>query len=839
MPKPRPPLPVHGPTMSSRIRFAAPSIFAALVGLAVQATSGLAETSRIFTASDLPRLRRGITLPESGDYTLKVWSSATSSWTAVEGDGPDQITLSPGEADEPAEPRWQDLGSFRVEAGARLKIRVAGIEDVPEPPKIVGDYRSGEQTIEGGSLSRVPALLAISNASDFDPAPALEILRGRLDSDAPPEDSRRTSVRTNHEGAGFEAPGTLGEWRERADEIRRRLLVSVGLWPMPPRTPLNPRIYGKVERDGYSIEKVALETLPGFVLAGNLYRPAPGTPSGGGERRPVILCPHGHYADGRVNPEVQARCIQWARLGCVVFVYDMVGYNDSKDFGHTFLNDRLRRWGLSLVTLQTWNSVRALDWVRTLPDVDPARVACTGSSGGGTQTFLLTAIDERVKLAAPVVMVSDSFQGGCSCENCAGLRIGLDNVAVAALTAPRPMKLVGATGDWTSKTLTNAYPKIRDIYTLYGVPERISADVFDFPHNYNQTTREAVYAFLAPRLLPGLDAEQTGEGEQSLEAPEDLFAFNDNHPRPGSLRTPEQLEVDLVGMASRQLGDLAPGTRATPWEASRQVLATSHRVRVGLVNPPGAGVAAGEVRELARDGVAVQHHEVGREADDTRIAVVSVTPAESSGRVAVLFAPRGKAALVNARGVWTPLVRTLLDEGVGVVAFDPLFVGESVDPAAYATRRPETVHFDTYNPSLAADRLQDLATVVAWTRTLPDVQGVSLVGVGRWGPLALLALPALEGIERAAIDLNEFGYGDGTASVPADLDLSGVLQFGGLPAAASLAAPVPLWLHGVQADFSAGWATNAYELAGSSQLLRLDRDHPRPKAIAAWIKDGR
>ena len=157
-----------------------------------------------------------------------------------------------------------------------------------------------------------------------------------------------------------------------------------------PRRRSTPQIYGKLDRGDYTIEKVVLETFPGFTLSGNLYRPA--NRSG---KVPAILCPHGHWEDGRVNPEVQQRCIRWAKLGCVVFLYDMVGYNDSKPFKHAFLNDRLRRWGLSLATLQTWNSIRALDWLTSLPDVDPARIGCTGESGGGTQTFLLTALDDR------------------------------------------------------------------------------------------------------------------------------------------------------------------------------------------------------------------------------------------------------------------------------------------------------------------------------------------------------------------------------------------------------------------------------------------------------------
>src|SRR6185437_13972382 len=112
---------------------------------------------------------------------------------------------------------------------------------------------------------------------------------------------------------------------------------------------------------------------------------------------------------------------------------------------------------------------------------------------------------------APVVMVSDSFQGGCVCENAPGLRIGTDNFEFAALTAPRPLKLVGATGDWTAKTMSQAYPTIRAIYALVGTPDRVSADVFDFRHNYNQTSRNAVYAFMGKWLLGIDDSESTRE----------------------------------------------------------------------------------------------------------------------------------------------------------------------------------------------------------------------------------------------------------------------------------------------------------------------------------------
>ena len=382
----------------------------------------------VFTASEFPRLANdGTALPGAGRYTVKVWAPARQSWSLSINKS--TLTLASKTKGDDAAPRWQTVGVLDASTNPRVKIVVTGPKESPKVEKAKAKAKDAKPTVP--SAPALPALLVLSTDAAFDPSPVLDLIRVRLDSTDPMADPRRSTVRTNWQGADFEAPATAQAWRDRARHVREQLLVTMGLWPMFPKTPLKPESHGKLERDGYTIEKVALETFPGFHLAGNLYRPA-GPMTG---KRPAVLCPHGHWVDGRVNPEVQQRCIRLAKLGFVVFMDDMVGYNDSKDFGHVFLNDRLKRWGLSLVTLQTWNSIRALDWLSSLPDVDPARIGCTGESGGGTQTFLLAAVDPRIAVAAPVVMVSDSFQGGCVCENCAGLRLGTDNVEFAALTA--------------------------------------------------------------------------------------------------------------------------------------------------------------------------------------------------------------------------------------------------------------------------------------------------------------------------------------------------------------------------------------------------------------------
>jgi hypothetical protein len=785
---------------------------------------------RLFTASDFPGLTTGgVKLDRGGRYTLKVWAPNQHNWTLTAEEG--TVTLASRIVEAEEAPQWRTLGSVDWKPDEPFKLVLVDSRSAPEPPPTPAPAKK-----EQVKLSRpipVPAILALSTDPSFEPSAALDLIRGRIDSTEPTTDPRRTAVRTNRQGVDFQPPPTVEAWRTRAQSLREQILVAVGLWPMLPKTALHPRIVGKLDRDGYSIEKVVLETLPGFTLSGNLYRPS--TQTG---KLPLMLCPHGHWDAGRVQEDVQQRCVRWAKLGCVVFLYDMVGYADSKPFGHAFLNDRLRRWGLSLVTLQTWNSIRALDWLVTLPDVDPARVACTGESGGGTQTFLLSAIDARIKVAAPVVMVSDWFQGGCTCENAAGLRIGTDNIEIAALTAPRPLKLVGATGDWTSRTMTRAYPTLRSLYALTGTPERISADVFDFPHNYNQTSRNAVYAFVGKWLLGIDDAESTREGEQTVEKPEDLYTFTDQTPAPLNRKTAAELENDLVKTLSWELDSLAPSTSAASWESARALLMTGLRVRVGLVNPPPAAIAETELRRWNRSGITVVHSQIGHAGGGERLAAVRLIPPRHTGRLTLIANPRGKAGLAEPDGSFSTLVQALLDRGQSVVGFDPIFVGESVDPSVPAKRRPESLHFDTYNPTLAGDQMQDQATVLAWARSQPDVREVNLIGLGSSGAQALIARPLLEGLARTALDLDSVFEGDGARELPAALDLPGLLRLGGLKACAALAAPAPLWLFRASNEFDRSWPDHSYRLSDAAHLLRIDASRPAPVDLARWTDSG-
>jgi hypothetical protein len=796
----------------------------------------------LYSASDFPKLASGVDPGIDGEGTLQVWAPSRDNWSlTTTADG--TVTLVHEARPGDSHPRWHALGTVKLAKGRPLKLIVAehshssgdhsGTKASGNTKAAPKDQRKAAPLQKPQAPARVPALLLFSAGSDHSPNTALDLIRGRIDTIEPSSDRRRRHARSNDEGADFQSPATAEAWRDRAAHLREQMRVALGLWPMFPKTALHPTIYGKLDRGDYTIEKVVLETFPGFTLSGNLYRPA--KHSG---KVPGIMCPHGHWADGRVNPEVQQRCIRWAKLGCVVFLYDMVGYNDSKPFTHAFLNYRLRRWGLSLPTLQTWNSIRALDWLTSLGDVDVARIGCTGESGGGTQTFLLTALDERITVSAPVVMVSDTFQGGCVCENAAGLRHLTDNVEFAALCAPRPLILVGASGDWTARTMTRVFPAIRGVYSLVGSADRVSAQIFDFPHNYNQTSRNAVYAAMGRLLLGIANPSSTREGSQQTEKPEDLLTFNAQHPAPSDRKTPEQLEAYLIATMTNLLKDLAPSSSPSRWEAARRLLATSARVRVGLSNPTPAELIDQELRRIARPEFTIVHSIVGRRSAGDQIPVVRLLPTHPSGRLTVIADPRGKSALASCSGEPAALVRALLSFGQSVVGFDPLFVGEACDPDNPVSHRPETEHFETYNPTPAADQMQDLATVLAWARSQPEVREVSLIAQDAAGPQALLARPTLEGLARTLIELKNLPDPQDAGAFPPGLDLPGMFQFGGFKAASALTAPAPLWIVHSSPSFDASWMKSAYEHSGASHVLRIEPRDPSPEEIARWVDRG-
>ena len=333
--------------------------------------------------------------------------------------------------------------------------------------------------------------------------------------------------------------GNLDQWKARAAGIREGMLRGAELLPAPGKCKLNPIIRNKRAHDGYTVENVAFESLPGFFVTGNLYRPASKDGPLAG-----ILCPHGHFykpnGGGRFRDDMQKRCATLARMGSAVFAYDMIGWGESDQFENFTFPESHKKCEKG-VKLQLWNSIRCVDFLVWLEDVDPKRIGATGASGGGVQTFQLAAVDDRVAVSVPVVIVSAGCRG-CMCAS--GMPIHksatheTNNAEISALAAPRPQLIISDGKDWTKNTPTVEFPHIRNVYRLYGAEDAVeNLHLPDEGHDYGLSKRLGAYKFFAKHLDLSLDKVTKSDGsidESSvvIEDPNLMRVFTQQHPKP-------------------------------------------------------------------------------------------------------------------------------------------------------------------------------------------------------------------------------------------------------------------------------------------------------------------
>ncbi|MCS7166132.1 MAG: hypothetical protein RMI91_12590 [Gemmatales bacterium] len=636
-----------------------------------------------------------------------------------------------------------------------------------------------------------------------------------LDGKTLPKDSRLGKPRDYNTTTRFTVPPTREAWENRTQELREQVMVALGLWPMPDRTPLNAVIHSPIDRDEYTVWKVYFESLPGHYVTGNLYRPKP--KPNARQRFAGVLCPHGHWRNGRfyeasdqeVKQQIasgaektesgaryplQARCAMLARMGCVVFHYDMVGYADSRALGHAGGNfargaeaeTQLRLQ--SLMGLQTWNSIRALDFLSSLaPEVDTQRIGVTGASGGGTQTFILCAVDDRVQVAFPAVMVSMNMQGGCECENASLLRIGTNNVEIAALFAPKALAMTGA-DDWTRDIEKVGLPELKRIYGFYNAEELVAAKYFPFPHNYNQVSREMMYNWFNKHLKLGYPEPVVEKPFQPI-PPKELSVFDEKHPPPKDAKDAVALRQYLSETSDRQMEEL---TRDV--QKYRHIVRTALRVMVQdrwpiahEGKPQTVAPVEGTVQKVERDGYTLYKGLLARTArPDVQLPALGLVPDDWNGHVCVWIHPEGKASLFDAQGQPTVEVRQLLKSGVLVLSGDVFLTGEYHQPdkpTPLPQVNPSYAGYTfCYNPSVFACRVQDMLTLLAYAgQVARERQGeVWLVAFDKLGPCALLARCLADGaVTRCAIDLAGFDFHQ-IKSVQDEMLLPGGLKYGGL-----------------------------------------------------------
>ncbi len=303
--------------------------------------------------------------------------------------------------------------------------------------------------------------------------------------------------------------GDKAAWEDRRDTLRKEVRERLGIDKLLAVCSKEAPEYGKTRKfDGYTVQNFRLKTANGHTVCGSIYAPK------GKGKHPLIICPNGHFANGRYGEVQQQRLATLARMGAVCVDYDLWGWGESADEVGSEVHQTPEAH-----VMQALNGIRILDWMIQHKDVDKTRIGVNGGSGGGTQSVLLSVLDDRYTACCPVVSVSSWFDGGCPCESGMPIQLsggGTCNAELAAMFAPKPMMLVSDGGDWTSTTPELEYPYLQRIYGFYGATDNIkNIHLPKERHDFGPNKRNAVYKFFIETF--NLDASKLDESKVTIE----------------------------------------------------------------------------------------------------------------------------------------------------------------------------------------------------------------------------------------------------------------------------------------------------------------------------------
>lgn len=309
-------------------------------------------------------------------------------------------------------------------------------------------------------------------------------------------------------------------WENRSACLRKEVRQRLGVDAILKQCVSTKPILSKVRKfDGYTVQNIALETLPGLYVCGSIYTPAKKG------KHPVILCPNGHFGDGRYRKDQQQRMATLARMGAVCVDYDLFGWGES-----ALQVGSAAHHASAAHIIQAINGLSLLDYILTRKDIDATRIGANGGSGGGSQVVLLTALDNRFTAAAPVVSLSSHFDGGCPCESGMPITLacgGTNNAELMAMFAPRPLLVVSDGKDWTASAPTLEYPYLQRIYGFYNATNNVSnVHLPTEGHDFGPNKRNAVYDFFATAF--SLDKKMEDESKVTIEPQTALLSFGAN-----------------------------------------------------------------------------------------------------------------------------------------------------------------------------------------------------------------------------------------------------------------------------------------------------------------------
>ncbi|MEX1231868.1 MAG: prolyl oligopeptidase family serine peptidase [Planctomycetaceae bacterium] len=545
-----------------------------------------------------------------------------------------------------------------------------------------------------------------------------------------------------------ELPRSMQEWTALKQQIREKLQQSWGPFPQE-KCDLQPEILGVLERDGYRIEKVALQTRPGILMTANAYVP---TDDG---KRSAVLCVHGHWKGAKQDPVVQSRCIGLAKLGFFVLVVDAFGAGERAlgkalgEYHGETVASTLWPTGLTLAGLQVYDNMRAADYLQSRPEVDPERLGITGASGGGNQTMYAGAFDERFKCVVPTCSVG-TYQAYlhaacCMCEMVPNAMTYTEEWGVLSLVAPRGLMVTSATMDAYQFSVDEAKKSVaatKHVFKLFGKENNIAHTIIESPHAYNQPMREAMYGWMTLHLKGEGDGAPIAEPQFEPEEPEALRCFPGDS-RPASFVTLPQFAADAgKSILNRQ----RQPEHAEEWEAQR--LMKLRTLSKGLLGSfPEAVPLKAEV--FATDDDHTQRIEFDSEPG-LRLQARYRAPGDTKiSRVAIVLAMNGAGAVSETASL-------LVERGWGVLAVNLRGTGETAVTGDQIGRAPDHNSWEWsawIGRPLMGQWVWDIGRAIDALREsgLADAKDFAMVGLDQAGLVGLTASLFLTEIKQVSV----------------------------------------------------------------------------------------
>ncbi len=570
---------------------------------------------------------------------------------------------------------------------------------------------------------------------------------------------------------------SASDWHRRRPEARKQLLYMLGLDPIPGRTPLNARVTKRFERDGYRVENIVFESLPGLYVTANLYLPS--QPEG---QRPAVLYLCGHSPDPAGAKAIYQRNGIWlARLGYVVLVVDPLEFGEVPGIHHGTHDLGMWFWlslGYTPVGPEVWNAIRALDYLETRPEVAPGRFAVTGGSGGGSISWYAAAVDERIQVAVPRCATwtaanqaaEDSVKENCDCIYFPNI-YQLDFPVLGALIAPRALKALNAIrdpmfppGGFREVDLQN-----RRIYDLLGAGDHVAEYEQDVPHMDTPAFRKNAYEWIN-RWLKG-DLTEFQEREVQPEEPRTLAVLD--HPPANSVN--DSIYKSFIRVHSPQ-----PWSSLDGWKKRRAELIAEIKDKVFRAFPRNkVPFAAWKERETGW---------TDRYAESWNVEFTTEEGVRVTGQ---LFVPRGPSrawpALIQVKGaedIVYPVDYDFILPALGnhvVLILQPRAVDYPVDNFQMATlKRTAAMVGATVESMQVWDILRSVDFLLDEEKL--RLSSISVYGRRQMGTLGLYAAALDERITRVILDDPPISHWQGPA-------LLNILRITDLPEVAALMAP--------------------------------------------------